>query len=541
VAYSAELTYDVDTLTLTTDSATAVDASALHHHDGRYFTETELGSNANGAGASLIGIEDASSQFTSTNVEGALDEALDAAQAAQASADANTSDVSDLRTTTGTSDGDTSMGTFTGTIIPDSVSTKAGMQALETDLEALQTLSGSSAESTNHGAFTGSTLSDTETTRSGLQTLETAVEANAALIGGLEWQDSALDYVTDNTAVPATEVSGDRYILSHDGGAPHANWDGASAGDIVEFDGTSWVVTAPTTGMFISADDEPTLLYYWGGSAWSTKLFESTTASTGLVKSGVDIRLADAAENASGIKVLSGVITLEDLGAFDTDGLAEGSANLYFTDGRAQTAAVEDDVYGVGWDGDTIHAPSQNAVYDKIESLDAADISYTPSVLTDWDGDADPGDTDAALDQLAERVDDLELEGASAESMTEAFDAGETLTAGVRAVRFAKAADAVTLGRVMLAGQDTTSADDFYAVGLLVATGETAGTSVSVTKAGSLTATAHGLTVGEPFYLTASGALTNTAPTTALHAVVKLGVAKDANTLEVQVQTMGIN
>lgn len=443
---------DVDTLTLTTDSATAVDASALHHHDGRYFTETELGSNANGAGASLIGIEDASSQFTSTNVEGALDEALDAAQAAQASAD-----------------------------------------------------------------------------------------ANAALIGGLEWQDSALDYVTDNTIVPATEVTGDRYILAADGGAPHANWDGASAGDIVEFNGTTWDATTPTTGMFISADDETTLLYYWGGSSWSTKLFESTTASTGLTKSGVDIQLADAAENASGIKVLSGVITLEDLGAFDTDGLAEGSTNLYFTDGRAQTAAVEDDAYGVGWDGDTIHAPSQNAVYDKIESLDASDISYTPAVLTDWDGDADPGDTDAALDQLAERVDDLELEGASAESMTETLDAGETLTAGVRVVRFAKAADSVTLGRIMLAGQDTTTADDFYAIGLLVATGETAGTPVSVTKAGTLTATAHGLTVGEPFYLTASGAVTSTAPTTALHAVVKCGMVKDANTLEVQVQTMGIN
>lgn len=40
---------------------------------------------------------------------------------------------------------------------------------------------------------------------------------------------------------------------------------------------------------------------------------------------------------------------------------------------------------------------------------DAADVTYTPAVLTDWNGDADPGNADAALDQLAERVDDNEI------------------------------------------------------------------------------------------------------------------------------------
>lgn len=38
----------------------------------------------------------------------------------------------------------------------------------------------------------------------------------------------------------------------------------------------------------------------------------------------------------------------------------------------------------------------------------ASEIPYDPAVATDWDGDADPGDIDDALDQLAERVDDLE-------------------------------------------------------------------------------------------------------------------------------------
>lgn len=206
---------------------------------------------------------------------------------------------------------------------------------IDQNVDDLITLSGVAENATTLGTFTGSTIPDSQTIKQALQALETKAEANTALINGLEWQDSALDYIVNNTVVPPTEVSGDRYILSHDGGAPHANYDGASAGNIVEFNGSVWVATAPTTGMFISADDESSLLYYWGGSAWLTKAFEATTASTGLTKVGLDIRLADAAENSSGIQVSSGVITLNDLGAFDTDDLSEGATNKYFTDARA--------------------------------------------------------------------------------------------------------------------------------------------------------------------------------------------------------------
>ncbi len=45
---------------------------------------------------------------------------------------------------------------------------------------------------------------------------------------------------------------------------------------------------------------------------------------------------------------------------------------------------------------------------DQTSTPDAADVTYTPAVPADWDGDADPGNVDDALDQLAERVDDLE-------------------------------------------------------------------------------------------------------------------------------------
>lgn len=58
-------------------------------------------------------------------------------------------------------------------------------------------------------------------------------------------------------------------------------------------------------------------------------------------------------------------------------------------------------------------------------AVDAADVTYTPAVLTDWDGDADPGNADDALDQLAERVDDLE--GTSHAALTLDADAAAIL------------------------------------------------------------------------------------------------------------------
>lgn len=60
---------------------------------------------------------------------------------------------------------------------------------------------------------------------------------------------------------------------------------------------------------------------------------------------------------------------------------------------------------------------SDNALDGRITALenaveDAGDVTYTPSVLTDWNGDADPGNVDGALDQLSSRVETLESGGA---------------------------------------------------------------------------------------------------------------------------------
>ena len=89
----------------------------------------------------------------------------------------------------------------------------------------------------------------------------------------------------------------------------------------------------------------------------------------------------------------------------------------------AGAAGVEDDVYGVGWNGDTTSAPSQNAVYDKVNVIDKCIIgdatagrvirvlhidiengtnatTIKPSSTNQWNGD-----TNAAEDNLGKSGD----------------------------------------------------------------------------------------------------------------------------------------
>ncbi|KKM05042.1 hypothetical protein LCGC14_1758100, partial [marine sediment metagenome] len=89
------------------------------------------------------------------------------------------------------------------------------------------------------------------------------------LFMGLDWQESVID-IANNTTIPPTEVTGDRYLLDNTGGGVHANWDGAAVNDIVEFDGTDWFVAYTALGDeggTCWAEDEDTN-YVWNGTNW---------------------------------------------------------------------------------------------------------------------------------------------------------------------------------------------------------------------------------------------------------------------------------
>ena len=84
--------------------------------------------------------------------------------------------------------------------------------------------------------------------------------------GGVSFEEAVLA-ITDNTAVPPTEVIGDRYIIDNTAGVINPAWDGASKNDIVEFDGTDWINTTPTVGTFCYVEDEMKL-YLFDGTVW---------------------------------------------------------------------------------------------------------------------------------------------------------------------------------------------------------------------------------------------------------------------------------
>ena len=64
---------------------------------------------------------------------------------------------------------------------------------------------------------------------------------------GLGNLDPVLDYV-DNTAVPPTFVSKDRYILDNTVGIVNPAWGACLANDIVEFNGIAWIPQTPQDG-----------------------------------------------------------------------------------------------------------------------------------------------------------------------------------------------------------------------------------------------------------------------------------------------------
>ena len=90
------------------------------------------------------------------------------------------------------------------------------------------------------GALFDSVLEDFLNKR--VSDLETKVDALEK--GGRRFK--AVNDVVSAVAVPPTEVSGDRYWLDFTVGTVSANWDLAAKGDIVEFDGATWVVQVST-------------------------------------------------------------------------------------------------------------------------------------------------------------------------------------------------------------------------------------------------------------------------------------------------------
>lgn len=303
-----------------------------------------------------------------------------------------------------------------------------------------------------------------------------------------EWYPySALDYITNNTLTPPTENLNDVYVLSHDGGAPHANWDGAAAGDIVRFNGTVWVKTTPTTGTRIGVDDEPSIAFYlFGGSTWTPKYEESTTASTGLVKVGFDVRI-DSGAAGNGLAFSSGIFSVN----VDGSSIEINSDTL-----RVKADGINDTHIDFGTGANQVNAAD-------IPLIDSLNLFPTDNV-------------EAGMTYLAQQI----------------TEQGVIYTVGAGGVT---KGDLVYVSLVNTVEKLSTITASEYCVGLALNTVAAAGTVKVLANDTVLTGVLSGAAAGDVYYWTASG-LSSTAPTGVGSHVWMVGVAKNATDLHVEVR-----
>jgi hypothetical protein len=151
------------------------------------------------------------------------------------------------------------------------------------------------------------------TNESNITTLQSDV---SALTSGYSRREAVISIIADNTAVPPTEVSGDRYILAADGGAPNAAWDGASAGDIVEFNGTTWDAVTPLEGYvaYSDTDNKDALFVNDGTPSWELRSVATTDASgvTYTQTTTSDWTLADGSSVAATLDEVGGRLTTNE-------------------------------------------------------------------------------------------------------------------------------------------------------------------------------------------------------------------------------------
>ena len=290
----------------------------------------------------------------------------------------------------------THLGTFTGSIIPDSSDVKSALQSLETamesanvsavvaDLGRVESIIGVDIQTASHlGSFSGSTISSNTDVKSALQELETAVETKisssekgaangvaplnssskidssylpSAIVGALKYKG-----VLDASAgsYPSSPEQGDYYVISV-AGTISGNY--YHMGDWAVYNGSSWddidnaqtitSVNSQTGAVVLDTDDiseGSSNLYYTSArfdSAFSGKDTDDLSeGSLNLYYTSARFNSAFSGKSTSDLAEGSNLYYTQArfdsaFSAKDSDDLSEGSSNLYFTEARVRSTVM---------------------------------------------------------------------------------------------------------------------------------------------------------------------------------------------------------
>jgi len=535
-----ELTKAILDNLLTLQNGSDVSAS-LHHHDGRYFTETELGSTGATSGADLIGVNNtpvnysAASQTVQDHLEG-IDAALTAAGNERADNLFRIVDNLDNTKKIAFEAAAIATGTVRTITMPN-----ANVDLADVNQAVLQDGSRAMSANLSLGNFKITNLAN------GINPGD-AVNLSQldAALAGLDFQKDINDLVADaSTTAPGAGLpaaaTGQRYILESGTSSLAAGWgtiSGVGDNDIVEYNGTAWVVSYDVSVQGEGAlvwNREENYFMRWDGSSWNEfGGLAGITAGAGLDKSG-NVLLIDLATNPG----------LE----FDVPGDG-GKLRVLADDDTIERSAAGIRVKDLGITLSKLAADSVDAtklVDDAVTTSKINNLAVTTGKI------ADDAVTEAKI--AASALDQQTLLGGSGTQLSvqqaplvaRNLIAGESFAANTSFL-VRRARNGETAGRVYKADSDASSADNFYVIGIALASvAVAAGESIRVVSLGSHTLGSNDSAfsasdVGRPVYLTSDGAFSVTAPTAVDTAVVRVGVVENTNILDVMpMQLNGIN
>jgi hypothetical protein len=557
------------------DGSDFADGSGAHTHDGRYRTEAELSSNANGEGASMIGIEDSAALFTATTVEGALAEAIQAAQGANEANEISYDNTASGLTATDvqgaidevegrldTAESNISSNTSNIALKANDadVLKKDGSVALEgnmsmggnkltnvptptasTDAANKQYVDDSAAGIDSKEAVRIATTGNI--TLSGIQTIDGVVGADGDRVlvkdqtdatenGIYDMASGAWARSTDFDGTPASEVQGGALTFVTEGSA-NIN--------------TSFRLTG-TGNKNLGSDPLDWIVY---------SRAESTTASGGIQKVGLDFSIDTDGEGLDA----TGQLSLELDGAT----LSKSASGVKVADLGVDTAQIADDaVSKVKINADVAGLGLGQAAAGELDvQVDDVTTEISGGNVIVKDG----GISDAKvasgsnLEEAVTFFGSTDISGAEAEQLTDgsiadslhkhtSLDAikvaGEAFGANVtKVVRLGISGE--TAGRVYATSQDASASDLFYMIGLVSPSASiSAGSNIDIKTEGTLTLGSgdtnfNAADIGKPVFLTTTGDFSVTAPSGADVAVYRIGIVEDVDKIFIDKQFMYID
>ena len=214
---------------------------------------------------------------------------------------------------------------------------------------------------------------------------------------GSVWQALGTGFSAGTVVALHFDVFGTLYV----GGDGLSTVNGIDINNLGRWSGSNWLAvgTAPDTG----TDGDVTAI--------------ETTSTGDIYIGGYFYRAGNIEADIAGNGLHNAVYMTTFQSVMDYVGSGAGNSHSPVTIGTGNGLSINDNqVLSLALSSTSTTGALSDTDWDtfnnKLGSADASIITYTPAVAADWDGSADPGNTDDALDQLAERVKDVEGGGA---------------------------------------------------------------------------------------------------------------------------------